>query len=141
MATFRPDHPPSAFASLSAPNERWRLVAGGRVRDCHAGDVDRVVTCAMHLWPLGFPLIGPLAPLIPVLLWTVFRRNSPFIDDHGREVMNGQLMLLLLVVLVCPGWLLLIPWCMVWMVSLVRGAVAAASSELFRYPMLVRMLK
>ena len=118
MATVRPDHPPSAFASLSAPNERWRLVAGGRVRDCHAGDVDRVVTCAMHLWPLGFPLIGPLAPL-----------------------MNGQLMLLLLVVLVCPGWLLLIPWCMVWMVSLVRGAVAAASSELFRYPMLVRMLK
>ncbi len=141
MATVHLDDSPAAAASIAASSERWRLVAGGRVRDCHASDVDRVVTCAMHLWPLGFAVIGPLAPLMPVLLWVAFRRNSAFIDDHGREVLNGQLMLLLLCVLVCPGWLLLIPWCMVWLVSLVRGAVAAASSELFRYPVVVRMLK
>ena len=121
--------------------ERWRLAPNGRVRDAEARDSERVVAAAMHLWPLATAVVGPFSPLLPLVLWLAFRRSSPFVDDHGREVLNAQLTLLVLVCVPCIGWVLLIPWALVWVVALVAGAVAAAGSELFRYPATLRALR
>ena len=95
----------------------------------------------MHLWPLATAVIGPFSALLPLVIWLAFRRASPFIDDHGREVLNAQLTLLMLVCVPCVGWVALIPWTLVWLVALVAGAVAAAGRELFRYPILLRALR
>lgn len=121
--------------------ERWRLSPSGRIRDAEAGDTDRVIAAVMHLWPLATAVLGPFSPVLPLLLWLAFRRNSPFVDDHGREVLNAQLTLLVLVCVPCLGWALLVPWAVVWIVAFVMGAVAAAGREFFRYPMVLRALR
>jgi len=121
--------------------DRWRLLPNGRVRDVHARDAERVVASAMHLWPLAIAVLGPIAPFLPLVLWLGFRARSPFIDDHGREVINAQLTILILLLVICVGWIVLVPWMLVWLVSLVRGTVAAAGSEIFRYPLVLRVIR
>jgi len=74
-------------------------------------------------------------------VWLAFRRSSPLVDDHGREVLNAQITLLVLVCVPCMGWLALVPWAIVWLVALVAGAIAAAGGELYRYPMLLRAVR
>ncbi|MEY4117763.1 MAG: hypothetical protein RLZZ116_1091 [Planctomycetota bacterium] len=142
MVTAPPSSPPtSPDAALRVRLERWRLTPTGRVRDAEATDADRALAATMHLWPLATAVIGPFSPLLPLVVWLAFRRGSPFIDDHGREVLNAQLTLLMLACVPCIGWVALIPWMLVWLVALVAGAVAAAGSELFRYPILLRALR
>lgn len=122
-------------------SERWRLAASGRVREMSAGEGAKVACCAMHLWPLAIAAAGPFAALLPLVLWIAFRRRSPLVDDHGREVLNAQLTLLALVVVPCVGWVALVPWGVAWLVSLVRASVAAAHGEIFRYPALLRAIR
>jgi uncharacterized Tic20 family protein len=105
-----------------------------------ARDADRAVACIMHLWILSGAILGPFAVLLPLGLWIALRRRSPLVDDHGREVMNAQITMLVLVVVVCVGWVLLVPWLLIWLVSLVRGSVAGAGGEIFRYPVLIRLI-
>jgi uncharacterized Tic20 family protein len=133
--------PTSPDAAVRVPHERWRLTPTGRVRDADARDADRALAACMHLWPLATAVIGPFSVLLPVVVWLAFRRTSPLIEDHGREVLNAQLTLLMLICVPCIGWAALIPWMLVWLVALVAGAVAAAGSELFRYPVLLRALR
>lgn len=120
--------------------ERWRLTPEGRVRDSEATEVDRVVTASMHLWPILAAVLGPFAPIVPLLLWLAFRSRSPLIDDHGREVANAILTLIVLLCVPCIGWAALLVWVPVQLVSLVRGAVAGGSGELFRYPAILRAI-
>ena len=131
----------TSTSTTRLPLERWRRAPNGRVRDGQASDGERVAGVAMHLWPLAVALIGPFAPFIPLVLWIAMRRSSAFVDDHGRECINTQIMILILLVVPCIGWIALIPWMLVWIVSLVRGAVAAAGCEIFRYPMVLRVLR
>jgi uncharacterized Tic20 family protein len=126
---------PSPMRTMVA---RWRSTVEGRVCDTMATDVDRVVCVLMHLWPILFPALGPFCLLVPLVLWFPFRSRSPLIDDHGREALNAILTLALLVCVPCVGWLALVVWFPVWLVSLVRAAVAGGSAELFRYPMVLR---
>jgi len=139
-------HPASARAASLASGEagvrvalaRWRLTPSGRVVDTEAGDLDKVVAAAMHLWPLYAAVIGGFSIVVPAVLWLAFRSRSPLVRDHGLEVMSAQATMLVLVAVVCVGWVALIPWILVWIVSLVRGAVAAGGGELFRYPAVFR---
>jgi len=134
-----PKHPTERDASRVGA-DRYRLRASGRVADLAAGDVDRIVASTMHLWPLAIVLL-PVALLLPLGLWLAFRGRSAFVDDHGREAMNAQITLLALLLVPCLGWVLLVPWMLVWFVSLVRGAVAGAAGEFFRYPLLLRPIR
>lgn len=131
---------PLGTASETPAADRWRLTPQGRVRDTQAGDAARVACCAMHLWPLAIPVLGPFAALVPLCLWIAFRRASPLADDHGREALNAQITLLALALIPCIGWLALVPWSLAWVISLARAAVAAASGEIFRYPALIRLI-
>ncbi|MBI1303921.1 MAG: DUF4870 domain-containing protein [Phycisphaera sp.] len=131
-------------ATLSPPRallERWRLATSGRVVDTEAGDFEKVAAAAMHLWPLYTAVIGPLSLVVPVTLWLAFRRRSPLVRDHGIEVLSAQATMMILLLFICVGWVALIPWLPVWIVSLVRGAVAAGGGELFRYPAILRLAR
>jgi len=118
--------------------ERWRLTPSGRVVDTESSDLDKVAAAALHLWPLYTAVIGPLSIGVPIVLWLAFRSRSPLVRDHGIEVLFAQATMLILIVVPCIGWVALIPWLPVWIVSLVRGAVAAGGGELFRYPAIIR---
>lgn len=151
MAETDPSAPgPSRPSELAAPRaleparalvERWRLTPEGRVRDTDASEVHCIVASVIHLWPILGAVIGPLCLLAPLALWLAFRGRSPLVDDHGREAMNALLTLFILLFVPCFGWVVLVAWVPVQLVSLVRAAVAGGSGELFRYPVILRPIR
>lgn len=130
---------------------------GGRVVDDAATGAERqyatwihvgaliamVVAAATHLVAFWAP------PLVVLVMWLVRRHESPFLDDHGREAMNFQISLLILLllawvvgILMCGvGWLVTVPAVYVLgIIGLIMAAVAASKGQYFRYPMCIRLL-
>lgn len=118
--------------------------AAGRLCDPNLTATDRNIAMWLHLSPLlGFLLIGPFSAAVPIALWLARRKVSGFDDDHGREVVNLMItgvLFFAIAALTAVGVLLYIPWCVVALVNVVRGAVAASNGEYFRYPMIARCL-
>jgi uncharacterized Tic20 family protein len=132
---------PVAEPHVNPPPPPDSLVgANGRLRDARVTDIERNFAVAMHLSPLAFVFIGPLALVIPLVLWLVRKDHSTFNDDHGRETVNFLISYLLWMLLFC--WTIIIPVVLVivGIVNMIRGAVAAGSGEYFRYPMTVRFI-
>jgi uncharacterized Tic20 family protein len=122
-----------------------------RLRQTGLSTTDRNFAMWIHLSPLlGFPVMGPLAGVVPLVLWLARRDESPFNDDHGREVVNlsitGVLVFFIGLVAMfigftgCVGIAIWIGWGVVALISMIRGAVAANSGEYFRYPLNIRFL-
>lgn len=100
--------------------------------------------------------IGFVSPIASVVMWRIKHKQSPFLDDHGREAVNFQLTLLLyffagtalltvLTVLTLGVGALLIPLGWAGLVALrlvgcIRGAMAAHRGEYYRYPMSIRFI-
>lgn len=117
----------------------------GRLREEGLSSFDRNYGLWMHLSILvGVIVVGPLAPIAPIVMWACRRDLSGFIDDHGREIVNliltGLVVSFVLVWLPIIGWLAMIIWYVIAAVGTVRGAIAANSGEYFRYPMVIRFL-
>lgn len=128
--------PPAGDAPSSGPF--WR---GDRLVDPRVGESDRLLSILVHLWwVFGLVLLGPLALILPVVVWAVRQQASGFVDDHGREVLNLQLTLAILV-LIPIFWIVLPVWLVVAIVNSIRAAVAAGRNEHFRYPMIVRVIR
>ncbi len=106
-------------------------------------DTDRHFGIAIHLTPLVAFVFGP-ALLAPLVLWLIRKDESPFVDDHGREMLNALLSFVvyhIVAVITIIGIIALPVLYIVGVVNLVRGAIAAGRGELFRYPMTIRFLK
>ncbi len=105
-------------------------------------DTDRNFGLAIHLSPLVSFVFAP-ALLVPLVLWLIRKDESPFVDDHGREMLNAILSFVLyhiVAVITIIGIIALPVLYIVGVVNLVRGAVSAGRGELFRYPMTIRFL-
>jgi uncharacterized Tic20 family protein len=85
--------------------------------------------------------------LPPLIMWLIKRKESPFIDDHGREALNFQISLAVYAIVST----ILIPVCgigvlgylaiyILGIAGMVMGAVAANRGEYFRYPMTIRFV-
>ena len=122
------------------------LSASGRLQDRGLNASDRNVAMWMHLSVLlAFLVIGPFAGIAPLVLWLARRDTSPFDDDHGREVVNMSITGLILFGVVAVtagiGMVVLVPWAIVALVGIIRGAIAANNGEYFRYPMTIRFIQ
>lgn len=120
---------------MSVASSVWNPYAAVDPTDRHFG-------VAIHLSPLAGLLFGPLI-LAPLVLWLVRRDQSPFVDDHGREMVNALISFVIyhvVAVVTVIGIIALPVLYVVGLVSMVRGAVAASRSEPFRYPMTLRFL-
>jgi hypothetical protein len=105
----------------------------------------------------GFPLGGLIGSLV---MWRIKCKQSPFLDDHGRESVNFQISLLAYLVggvivgvlfsvlTLGIGAVLVAPAAAVGAIGLVvlnlvgciRGAIAANRGEYYRYPMSIRFI-
>lgn len=113
----------------------------GRLYDPGVSSSDRNYCMVIHLSPFLLLLgLGPFALLIPLVLWLVRKDESPFIDDHGREVVNFGLTFLLVSFLLF--WTIIIPivYFVIGVVNLIRGSIASSRGEFFRYPMTIRFI-
>ncbi len=124
---------------------RPKLASSGRLRGGSLTESDRNYAIGMHLSPLVLSILGlfPLSLLAPLVLWLARRQESVFDDDHGREIINFILSVLLWHLITAITFVGLIFWPVLWVVAIVsciRGAIAAGSGEYFRYPMTIRFL-
>lgn len=119
------------------------------------------------LWTHLAGLLGVVTPGVPVaglaaavILWQIKRKESPFIDDHGRDAVNFQISLALYTVaavalsvalsvvsfgLLAPIFVLLAPvgavlLLAVTLIGCIRGALAAHRGEYYRYPVCIRLI-
>lgn len=85
-----------------------------------------------------------------VVMWMIKRKESPFLDDHGREAVNFQISLLLYMIVgsivlgIVTVGLLVLPWIaalyILRLVGCIRGGLAASRGEYYRYPCTIRFL-
>jgi uncharacterized Tic20 family protein len=113
-----------------------------RLRYVSLDENSRNLSVAMHLTPLAGLVLAPLVAT-PLILWLIGKGKSPFVDDHGREVLNFMISYVIWFLL-CGLTLvlaILIPvLVVVGFVAMIRGAIAAGNGEYFRYPMVIRFL-
>lgn len=147
-STFAPAIPPAVAAPaespepVSAPLVTRSIGPNGRLREDSQADVD-YTALGMHLSPLAFFWIGPFAFAVPLVLWLVRKDHSAFADDHGREVLNFLISLLVLTValgVTIIGIPFVLALYVVGVVSTIRGALAVSRHEYFRYPLTIRFL-
>ncbi|MDZ4755259.1 MAG: DUF4870 domain-containing protein [Phycisphaerae bacterium] len=113
----------------------WR---SERLVDPRVSDADRWWVIVSHLWWVtGLVLIGPFALAAPITMWAVRQSGSGFADDHGREIVNMQITLAILVI-IPVFWPILPVWVVIAIVNSIRGACAAHRREHFRYPAIFR---
>ena len=122
----------------------------GRARDLSAPESERTYAMFIHLVGLISMLewVTSVAALIAVgVMWAIRRKDSPFLDDHGRESMNFQISIMVYFVIgvvlspIGVGAVILavgIP--ILRLVGCIRGAMAAHRGEFYRYPMCFRFL-
>jgi len=113
----------------------------GPLREEGLSDTDRNFAIAIHLTPFAAPAFPPLV-FMPFVLWLIRKDKSAFVDDHGREVVNMLITMLvfsILTVLVIPIPFVII-WVIIMVINLIRGAVAASNGQYFRYPMILRFI-
>lgn len=118
--------------------------AAGRLREEGLAQSDRQYAMWIHLVPaLAFLVVGPLAVFAALILWLSRRDRSPYVDDHGQEVLNMAItgaMVSFLWLIPFLGWIAAATWYVVALIGVIRGAVAASGGEYFRYPMIFRFL-
>lgn len=105
---------------------------------------ERTYALFIHLSQLltmvGFPII------VPLILWLVKKNDSAFIDDHGREVVNFIISILIysiaavVLVFVGVGMCIIFALPIFQIVVAIIGAVRANSGEFYRYPMTIRFI-
>lgn len=117
--------------------------SSGKVRQREVCGTVRTVLVGSHLWPFLGLVTGtlPLLWIGVIIFWGIMKDESRLIDDQGRELMNVMLTFVLLVVVPVIGWLALVVWIPVTLVSAVRGAIATGrDGAYFRYPMTFRFI-
>lgn len=135
------------FASAWMPEETVQTPREKGV-DPSATSDHRTYALLMHLSLIALHFI-PFALVIGALvMWQIKKGESSFIDDHGREVVNFQLSLLIyslaltaLTVATCGfGAIGFIPLYILAVVGMIMGGVAASKGEFFRYPATMRLI-
>lgn len=89
----------------------------------------------------GIPVV------VALVMWLLKREKSAFVDDHGKEALNFQISLVLynlagiVLMPVCGiGVVLIVAACVLGIVGVIMGAVAASNGRLFRYPACIRLV-
>lgn len=111
------------------------------------GKEPRNLAMLCHLLALS-GLCVPFGHLLgPLILWALKREEHPYIDDQGREAVNFQLtmtivlMVVFMLMFLLVGFLLLPVFIIYQIVLIVMAAVAANEGRSWRYPATIRFLK
>lgn len=138
----------SGFTATSfAMDEPMSRGAKIRLVDEDSTAEERTWATLMHLGGFSGFIWGPLAIVVPLVMWLVKRGKSPFIDDHGKEAVNFQIsvwlwVLISMILIICLiGIPMLIVLPFFWIIMSIVMAVRSNRGEYVRYPMTFRFIK
>jgi uncharacterized Tic20 family protein len=139
-------------SNQNQPSTEPPINAAGKAYDPDATNDERSYALFMHLSLLAHIVLSIIAIAIPIIMWSVKKGESPFLDDHGREAINFQISLMIWSVvfalvsiplgfLTCGvGFIVaLVPY-VLGIVGMIQAATAANRGEFYRYPMTMRFL-
>ena len=99
------------------------------------------------------PLLGWLIPyagniILPLLVWLLKREESPFVDDQGKEAVNFQITVTILmaistvmIAVFCIGFLMMIVVGIGSLILMILAAIQANNGVAYRYPYILRLIK
>jgi uncharacterized Tic20 family protein len=85
--------------------------------------------------------------IVPIIIWSMKKDEMPMVDEHGKEVINFQLSMMIwmiisgILILVVIGIPLLIMLAILQVVFIIIGAIKADSGQLYKYPMTIHFIK
>lgn len=100
---------------------------------------EKLLACGIYVTSFFSALIGPL------IIWLLKKDESPLIDFHGREYLNAFIsysiyaLAATLLMFLLIGFVLLPIVGIAFFVFSIIGAVKAASGELYRIPLVIRL--
>ncbi|HEY3756198.1 MAG TPA: DUF4870 domain-containing protein [Opitutaceae bacterium] len=106
---------------------------------------DRLWSVLCHL--SFFFGVGVLAFVLPLVLYLVMKRDSPFITHHAREALNFHLSLLLYGIICIPLCIIVIGaigYVVIGLIGLICAIVAAVRASqgvYYEYPMTIRFVR
>ena len=95
----------------------------------------------VHLSSIFLGFLGPL------IIWQMKKATMPFLDDQGKEALNFQITVLLLVIVSCVLFIVFIGMFLLPIVLLgnlilsVIAGIKANNGEYYRYPLTLRLIK
>ena len=142
--------PAAAVDAASAPSADHRSASAasrlddrGRLIEPGVTEADRRMAVMLQLLPISALLLPPLGIIAPLVGWLLLRGRSPFLDDHGRAVVDAALsygIWFLLSALTVVGVVLWPVLFVVAGISIVRGAIAAGARRYVRHPLSLSIL-
>ena len=95
-----------------------------------------------------FVLVIPFGNIVgPLVLWLIKRGESPYLDAHGKEVLNFNLswaiygIVAAILCFVLVGFIVAPVLFIAWIVFVIMGSIKASEGKLYRYPLTIRMIK
>lgn len=85
--------------------------------------------------------------LAPLVLWLMKKDEMPYVDYHGKEVLNFQITVLIavfvawLLIFVVIGVFLMVVIGLFTLVVTIIGLIKASQGEYYRYPFSLRLIK
>ena len=108
---------------------------------------ERTVAAAAHLAAFAGHLF-PFAHIIaPLAVWLWRRDRSAFVNDQGKESINAQISLTIYVVACIPLCFVLIGFVLIGLLYLagvifvILAAVATYEGRVYRYPLILRLVR
>ncbi|MBC7892547.1 MAG: DUF4870 domain-containing protein [Sphingobacteriaceae bacterium] len=110
---------------------------------------ERLWAMLAHLSSIVAGFFGGLALLGPLIVWLIFKDRSSYVDYHGKEALNFQILMSILLVgcvfggvITCGfGFILLPIVALVDLVFVIIAAIAANNGDLYKYPFNWRLVK
>ena len=146
--------PQSAFCPTCGTSLAGPVHAGGPVpRPPGAPHDTRYWAMGAHLSAIAGALVGGVASFVgPLVVWLVRREDDPFAAEHGREALNFNLTVLLVVVVgmilgfvtIGIGFIVIGPLLLVlgvlWLIWTIQATIAASNGQPYRYPVTIRFI-
>jgi len=117
------------ISPLSYDEKKWAMF-------CHLSSLSGII--------LPIPFASIVAPLI---IWSVKKETSEFIDDQGKQVLNFQISMLIYIIACIPfvfiiiGIIPMIALGILDLIFTIIGGIKANNGERFRYPLAIQFLK
>ncbi len=110
---------------------------------------ERLWAMLAHLSSIVASFLGGLSVLGPLIVWLIFKDKSSYVDYHGKEALNFQILMTVIFVgclfagiITCGVGFVILP--VVWIADVVLviiAGIAANNGEMYRYPFNWRLIK